>query len=155
MPTVFSYSSMPVYFERFHSPLRKRGVGRADVARGGEQQADGELGGADDVGRRGVDDHDAGLGRGLDVDVVEPDAGAGDDLEVLGRGERLGVDLGGRADQDRVDVDDRGEQLVSVGAVAVPDLEVGAERVHGGGAELFGDEYDGVAHDSGVLVVDE
>jgi hypothetical protein len=37
----------------------------------------------------------------------------------------------------------------------VPDLEVGAERVHGGGTELFGDEYDGVAHDSGVLVVDE
>ena len=39
------------------------------------------------------------------------------------------------------------------GAVAVPDLEVGAEGLDGGGAELFGDEYDGVAHDSGVLVV--
>jgi hypothetical protein len=35
----------------------------------------------------------------------------------------------------------------------VPDLEVGAEGLDGGGAELFGDEYDGVAHDSGVLVV--
>ena len=136
--------------------VAQRGVGRADVARGGEQQADGELGGADDVGGRRVHDHHAGLGGGLDVDVVEADPGAGDDLEPRGRGERLGVDLGGGADQDRVDVDDRGEQLGAVGAVAVADLEVGAERLHGGGAELFGDEYDGlVAHDSGVLVVDE
>ena len=45
-------------------------------------------------------------------------------------------------------VDDRGQQLGAVGAVAVPDLEVGAERLHGGGAELLGDEYDGLAHDS-------
>ena len=43
-----------------------------------------------------------------------------------------------------------GEQLGAVGAVAVPDLEVGAERLDGGGAQLFGDEYDGLGH-SGVL----
>ena len=48
-----------------------------------------------------------------------------------------------RADQDRVGVGDRGQQLGPVGAVAVPDLEVGAERLDGGGAELFGDQYDG------------
>ena len=53
-------------------------VGRGDVAGGGQQQADGELGGGGDVGGRGVDDHDAGLGGGRDVDVVEADAGAGD-----------------------------------------------------------------------------
>ena len=46
-----------------------------------------------------------------------------------------------------------GEQLGAVGAVAVPDLEVGPERLDGGGAELFGDEYDGLAHSSGVLEV--
>ena len=51
-----------------------------------------------------------------------------------------------RADQDRVGVGDRRQQLGAVGAVAVPDLEVGAERLDGGGAELFGDEYDGLAH---------
>ena len=28
----------------------------------------------------------------------------------------------------------------------VPDLEVGPERLDGGGAQLFGDEYDGLAH---------
>ena len=60
-------------------------VGRRDVAGGGQQQADGELGGGGDVGGRRVDDHDAGLGGGRDVDVVEADTGAGDDLEVLAR----------------------------------------------------------------------
>ena len=62
------------------------------------------------------------------------------------RGERLGVDLGGAAHQDGVGVGDRRQQLGTVGAVAVPDLEVGSERVDGGGAQLFGDEYDGLAH---------
>ena len=63
----------------------ERGVGRADVAGRGEHQGDGELGGADDVGGRRVDDHDAGLGGGLHVDVVETDARAGDDLEATRR----------------------------------------------------------------------
>ena len=133
--------------------VAQRRVGRADVAGGGEQQADRELGGADDVGGRRVDDHHAGLRGGPHVDVVEADPGTGHDLQALGRGEGLGVDLGGGADQDRVHVGDRGQQLGAVGAVAVPDLEVGAESLHGGGAELLGDEYDGIAHSSDVLGV--
>ncbi len=36
-----------------------------------------------------------------------------------------------------------GMQLGAVGAVALADLEVRAECVDGGGAQLFGDEYDG------------
>ena len=64
-------------------------------------------------------------------------------LSRVPRHSASGVDLGGRADQERVDVGDRGEQLGAVGAVAVADLEVGAERLDGGGAELFGDEDDG------------
>ena len=63
----------------------ERGVGRRDVARGGDQQTAGELGGGDDVGGRGVDDHHAGLGGGGDVDVVQADAGAGDDLAASWR----------------------------------------------------------------------
>lgn len=118
------------------------GVGLRDVAGGGDEQTAGELGGGDDVGGRGVHDHHAGLGGGGDVDVVETDTGARDDLQLLGGGDRLGVHLGGGADEDRVDVDDRGEQLGAVGAVDVPDLEVRTERVHRGGRQLFGDEYD-------------
>ena len=123
----------------------ERGVGRRDVAGGGDEQAAGELGGGDDVGGRRVDDHHAGLGGGGDVDVVEADAGAGDDLELPGGGDRLRVDLGRAADEDGVDVGDRGEEFGSVGAVAVPDLEVGAQGVDGGGRQLFGDQYDGFA----------
>ena len=65
--------------------LPQRRVRRRDVPGGGEHQRDGELGGRDDVGRRRVDDHDAGLGGGADVDVVEADAGPGDDLEPRAR----------------------------------------------------------------------
>ena len=61
-------------------------------------------------------------------------------------GERLGVDLGGRADEHGVDVGEGREQLGAVGAVAVPDLEVGAEGLDGGGRELFGDQDNGLGH---------
>ena len=104
-------------------------VGRRDVAGAGEQQADGELGGAGDVGGRCVDDHDAGLGGGLDVDVVEADAGAGDDLQAPGGGDGLGVHLRRGADEDRVDVGEGREQGPAVGTVDVADLEVRAEGV--------------------------
>ena len=60
------------------------------------------LGGRDDVRLRCIDDHHAPLGGGGDVDVVESDPGASDDHQV-GRGrEELGVDLGRRADDQRV-----------------------------------------------------
>ena len=124
----------------------QRGVGRSDVARGGQHERHGELRGGDDVGGRGVHDHHAGLGGRLDVDVVEADTGAGDHLQLLGGGEGLGVDLGRAAHQDGVDVGDGGQEFGAVGAVAVADLEVGSERLHGGGAELFCDENDGLAH---------
>ena len=143
MPTVFSNSSTPEYLLRFHSPFFSDEFGGRDPAGGGEQQRDGELGGADDVGGRRVDDHHAGLGGGLHVDVVQADTGAGDDLQLLRGGQRLGVHLGGAADQDGVDVGDGREQFGAVGAVGVPDLEVGAERLDGGRGELFGDQDDG------------
>ena len=124
-------------------------VRRRDVARGGEHQRHRELGGRDDVGRRSVDDHDSGLGRGADVDVVETDPGAGDDLEP-GRGrERLGVHLGRGPDQERLGVDDRGEQRRPVGTVALAHVEVGSEGLDRGRAQGLRDQDDRLAH-SGV-----
>ena len=73
-------------------------------------------------------------------------------FRLLGGGDRLGVDLGGAADEDRVDVGDGGQQLGAVGAVAGADLEVGAERLDGGGGELFGDEYDRLGHEMSSAV---
>ena len=111
-----------------------------------EEQTHRELGGADDVRRRGVDDHDARLGRRRDVDVVEADARAGDHLEARRGGQGLGVDLRGGAHEHGVDVGKCGQQLGSVGPVAVPDLEVRAEGLDRGGGQLFGDEDDRLAH---------
>ena len=96
---------------------REGGVRRGDVAREGEDVADGELGGGDDVRGRSVDDHHARGRRGLDVDVVEADPRSGDDLELRRGGDRLGVDLGGRADEDGVGVGERGQKRRPVGPV--------------------------------------
>ena len=127
-------------------PLAQGRMCRADVPGGGEHEGDGELRGTDDVGGRRVDDHDPVHGGRADVDVVEPDSRAGDHLEPAGSRQGFGIDLGGGADQERVGVGDRSQEVAAVGAVAVPDLEVRAERLHGCRAELFGDEYDGLAH---------
>lgn len=121
----------------------QRGVGLRNVAGGGDEKTAGQLGGGHDVRGGGVDDHHAGLGGGGDVDVVQADAGSCDDLQLVRGGDRLGVHLGGGADQDRVDIGDGREQFGSIRSVAVPDLEVGAKRVHSRGRQLFSDEYDG------------
>ncbi|CAO0830338.1 hypothetical protein SMICM17S_02097 [Streptomyces microflavus] len=118
------------------------GVGLGDVARGGDQQTAGQLGGGHDVGGRGVDDHHAGLGGRGDVDVVQTDARAGHHAELLRGGDRLGVDLRGGTHQDGVDVGDRGEEFGAVSAVAVPDLEIRTQGVDRCGRQLFSDEYD-------------
>ena len=124
-------------------PLLERGVRRREVAGAGEQQRDGLLGRADDVARRRVDDHDAPGGRGRHVDVVEADAGPGDDLQPRGRRQRLGVDAGGAADQHRGGVGERRQQRRTVGAVDVAHLDLVAEDGEHGRRELLGDEHDG------------
>jgi hypothetical protein len=126
-------------------PRLQRRVRGRDVAGDREQQRDRVLGGADDVGGRRVDDHDAaGGGRGH-VDVVQPDAGPGDDLEPVGRGQRLGVDPGGAADQHRVHAGQRRQQRGSVGPVDVVQLELGGQHLQRGRRELLGDEDDRTA----------
>ena len=57
------------------------GVRLRDVAAEREHHGHGVLGGRHDVGRRGIDDEDAAGSAGLDVDVVEPHAGAADDAQ--------------------------------------------------------------------------
>ena len=76
-----------------------------------EHQGDGVLGRGDGVAERRVHDHDAVRGRRLDVDIVDADAGAADDLELLGLGQHLGRDLGRRADGQALVVADDGAQL--------------------------------------------
>ena len=80
----------------------QRRVRLRDVAREREHQRDRVLGRGDDVRLRRVGDDDPALGRGRDVDVVDADARAADDPQVVGALDQLRVELRGRADQDAV-----------------------------------------------------
>jgi len=81
----------------------ERRVRLRDVARHGGEQRDPVLGRRDGVGGGRVDDEAADLGRGLEVDVVDPDACAADNAELAPRRlEYVAADLGLRLDDERV-----------------------------------------------------
>ena len=61
--------------------------------------------------------------------------------------ERLGVHLGGAADDERVRLRQGGQQRGPVGSVGVADLEVGAEHGETRFGKLLCDEYDGLVHE--------
>ena len=127
-PTVLPDSSTPVKLLRFHCPLRRLASAAGMCRAAASSSAMACSAARDDVGGGRVDDHHAARGGGGHVDVVQADAGAGDDLEPGGRGQRLGVDLGGRAHEQRVGLGERREQRRAVGAVDVADLDVVAEQ---------------------------
>ena len=141
-PRVFSRSSTPVYLLRFHSPffsaalacgmLRAVATSRPQASSAAVTML--EVGALTTITPALVAAETSTLSR--------PTPARATTFSLLRGGDGLGVDLGGGADQDRVDVGDGGEQLGAVRAVAVPDLEVRAERVDGGGRQLFSDEYD-------------
>ena len=105
-PSTLPCSSTPSHFERSQRPATSGGVGLGDVAGLGQQQGHGLLGHREDVRGRGVDHHDAALGRRGDVDVVEPDAGPAHHLERGAGLEHLGGHLGGGADDQGLRADD-------------------------------------------------
>ena len=80
-------------------------------------------------------------GGGLDVDVVEPDAGPADDDQVGAGGEHLGGDLGGGADDEGVGARQRLEQLLGGEAELHVDLVAGvAQTVEAAFGDLLGDQ---------------
>ena len=85
-------------------------------------------------------------GGGRHVDIVDADAGAADDPELLRRGDQLLGDLGRRADGEPVIVADDREELVLVLAEIglVVDLDAAIlEDLDGGLGKLVGDENAG------------
>jgi hypothetical protein len=64
-----------------HLPALVEAIGLRDLAGEREHHRDGVLGGGDGVAEGRVHHHDAARGGGGDVDVVDADAGAADDLE--------------------------------------------------------------------------
>ena len=129
----------------------QRRVGRGDLARGGQQQRHRVLGGAVDVRRRRVDHQHAARGGGVDVDVVQADAGARDDLELGRGGEHLGVDGGRRAHQQRVGLGHGGQQLFSVRAVDPADFYLVTEGGDGRLGQFVGDQYNGKTHPASLM----
>ena len=81
MPRVRPRSSSPVNWARFHSPRRTDASAAAIRRASAVQQREGVLGGRDRVAGRRVDDGDPGPRRGVQVDVVDADAGPADDLQ--------------------------------------------------------------------------
>ncbi len=90
------------------------------------------LSGAEDVRQRSVDNHDTAGRRGRDVDVVQPDPGAGHDLERPGRRKHLRVHPGRAAHDQSVDARDRAQQRGPVGPVDVTDLELAGQQLQPG-----------------------
>ena len=102
-----------------------------------------------DVGR--VDHQHTARGGGVDVDVVQADTGARDDLELGRGGEHLGVDGGRRADQQRVGLGHGGQQLLSVRAVDPADFYLVTEGGDGRFGQFVGDQYNGKIHPASLI----
>jgi hypothetical protein len=105
-----------------------------DVAREREQQGERVLGGGDHVGLRRVGHDDPALRGGGDVHVVDPDAGAADDLEARRPVDQVGRQLRRGADEDPVVLAD------AVEVVALVHVEVVAQQADAGRADLLSDE---------------
>ena len=116
---------------------RQRGVCLRHVASEREEERDRMLGGRVD-GRLGcVRDDDAAAGRGLDVDVVDPDACPPDHLEARGSVDERRVELRRRADHDRVEVaDDRRE----IGLGVLDDVETPSKKLEAGVGDRLANE---------------
>ena len=92
------------------------------------------------VGR--IHDNDAALGCRRDIDIVDPDAGAADDLEIVRRVEQLGGDLCRRAHREPLIARQAALQF----GRAEPGRNIGLDAargqdLNGARAQLIGDQY--------------
>ena len=87
-----------------------RGVGLRQLAGNGEHERDGMFSRRDGIAEGRVHHDDAALGGSRNVDIVDADAGAADDLEIGRSGDQLFRRLGGGTDGEAIIVaDDLGE----------------------------------------------
>ena len=118
-----------------------RGVRGGDFAGEREHQRDRVFGRRDRVAVRRVHDDDAAGGGGVDVDVVDADAGAADDFQMRRGAEQVGGDFRRRADRQAVIAADDRFQFVLREAGLHVDVDAAVfEDLHGGRGELVGDQ---------------
>ena len=70
------------------------------------------LGGGNGVPAGRVHHDDPACGRGIDIDIVHPDAGASDGFEILGRGDDIRADFGLAAHHEGGELGDDLQQFV-------------------------------------------
>ena len=116
-------------------------VGLRDLPGQRHHQRDGVLCGGDRIAEGRVHDDDALGGRGLDVDVVDADAGAADHPELAGGRDHLLRHLGGGAHGEAVVIlDDLLQLLFSQADLHVSGEAALLEDADRGGRKLIGDE---------------
>ena len=94
---------------------------------------------------RSVDNHDAALGSGIDVDVIQANAGATDNLQIRSSLEDFLIHGGSGADEKCVSITNRSQELSAVRAIYPTDLNGIPQCVHSGLCQLVGDEDNGAS----------
>ena len=109
MPTVLSVSSTPVYFERFHcAGLEARRCAGAMLRALASSSATASSAALTMLEVGALTTMTPACVAALTSTLSRPTPARATTLSFVRRGDGLGVDLGGRADEDRVDVGDRG-----------------------------------------------
>ncbi len=116
-----------------------------------ERHRDGVLCGGSDVALRRVRDDHAVVGGGVDVDVVDADAGPADDDEVESGPEQRLVDARARPDDQAVDVGDGVVERLALQFVAGLDgVSRLAESLQPGLRDRVGDEHSHIRRIAGL-----
>ena len=87
-------------------------IGNRYMARHSHHHGTGMLGGSNGVAARGVDNNNALVGSGSDIDVVYAHTGTADNLQILGSRNNLGCNLGGGAHNQRIVIRDNSQKLI-------------------------------------------
>ena len=99
------------------------------------------LGRCDRVAMRRVHHHDTARRRRRDIDIVDPDPGPANNLQIVGSGENIPGHLGGRPDGQPVIIADDGGKFGRIEAGLHIDFDpTGLENIHSPRAKLVADK---------------
>jgi len=118
-------------------------VGFRQLPRDSEHQRDGVFCRGDRIAERRVHDDDTAARSRRNIDIIDADTGATDDLELFGGGNQLFRDLGGRTDRQTVIIADDFEKLFLVLAKIRQIVDFHAailKNLDGSGRKLIGYE---------------
>jgi hypothetical protein len=104
------------------TPGPHAGICRRDVARLGQQQSHGVLGSTDGVGLGSIDHQDAGGGGGLQIDVVDPDAGPTDHPQPGCSFNQFRVDRSGGPHYQTLGIGEPAQQIMTRNSTRVVDV---------------------------------